>query len=72
LRSKALDDAPVDNDPGLLNFVTTVSWIGCWTSFLPQKYWPDPGKSYGTIFMTPDAGHDISVFSHQDVKVTFG
>jgi hypothetical protein len=29
LRSKAPDDAPVDDDPDLLNFTATVSWIGC-------------------------------------------
>jgi hypothetical protein len=33
--SKTLDDAPIDDDPVLLNFVVAVSWIGCWTSFLP-------------------------------------
>jgi hypothetical protein len=35
LRSKASDDAPVDDDPDLLNFVTTVFWIDCWMGFLP-------------------------------------
>jgi hypothetical protein len=28
-RSKAPDDAPVDDDPDLLNFVVAASWIGC-------------------------------------------
>jgi hypothetical protein len=28
-RSKASNDAPVVNDPNLLNFVVIVSWIGC-------------------------------------------
>jgi hypothetical protein len=37
-RSKASDDAPVDDDPNVLNFTVAVSWIGHWTSFLPQKY----------------------------------
>jgi hypothetical protein len=37
-KSKVSDDAPVDDDLDLLNFVATVSWIGYWTSFLPQKY----------------------------------
>jgi hypothetical protein len=34
LGSKAPDDAPVDNDPELLNFVGAVSWIGCRMSLL--------------------------------------
>jgi hypothetical protein len=38
LRSKAQDDAHVDDNPDLLNFIVTVSWIVCWTSFLSQKY----------------------------------
>jgi hypothetical protein len=33
-RSKALDDAPVDDDSKLLNFVMAVSWIGCRMSLL--------------------------------------
>jgi hypothetical protein len=33
--SKALDDAPVDDDPDLLNFVAVMSWIVAWSSFLP-------------------------------------
>jgi hypothetical protein len=37
-RSKASNDAPIDDDPDLLNFVTAASWIGCWMRFLPQKY----------------------------------
>jgi hypothetical protein len=65
--SKALDDALVDDDPDFLNFVMAVSWIGCWMSFLPQKYWPDSGKPDGPVFTTPDAGLAISVFSHEDV-----
>jgi hypothetical protein len=28
-RSKASDDALVDDDPALLNFVAAASWIGC-------------------------------------------
>jgi hypothetical protein len=36
-RSKAPDDAPIDDNLNLLNFVTAVSCIVCWTSFLPQK-----------------------------------
>jgi hypothetical protein len=28
-RSKTSDDAPVDDDSKLLNFVAAVSWIGC-------------------------------------------
>jgi hypothetical protein len=47
--SKALYDAPIDDDPNLLNFVAAVSWIGCRTSFLLQKYCPDPGKSDGLV-----------------------
>jgi hypothetical protein len=35
LGSKAPDDAPVNDDPKLLNFVATVSWIGCRMSLLP-------------------------------------
>jgi hypothetical protein len=27
--SKASDDAPVDDDPDLLNFVAALFWIGC-------------------------------------------
>jgi hypothetical protein len=38
LRSKVSDDAPVDNDPNLLNFVTAVSWMGRRMSLLPQRY----------------------------------
>jgi hypothetical protein len=34
-RSKAPDDAHVDDDPILLNFVTAVSWIGRRMNFLP-------------------------------------
>jgi hypothetical protein len=48
--SKELDDAPVDDDPDLLNFTVAVSRIGCWTSFLPQKYWPNPGKPDGLVW----------------------
>jgi hypothetical protein len=40
-------------------------------SFLPQKYWPDPGKPDGPVFVTPDAGPVISVFSHEDVEGGF-
>jgi hypothetical protein len=29
------DDAPIDDSPGLLNFVVVVSRISCRTSFLP-------------------------------------
>jgi hypothetical protein len=47
--SKAPNDAPVDGNPDLLNFVAAVSWIGCQMSFLPQKYWPNPGKLDGLI-----------------------
>jgi hypothetical protein len=36
--SKVPDDAPVDDDPNLLNFVVAVSWIGCRTSFLLWKH----------------------------------
>jgi hypothetical protein len=48
-RSKAPDNTPIDADHDLLNFVMTVSWVGCWTSFLPQKYCPDVGKLDGLI-----------------------
>jgi hypothetical protein len=34
-RSKAPDDAHVDDDPNLLNFVAVVSWIGRRMNFLP-------------------------------------
>jgi hypothetical protein len=74
-KSKASDDAPVDDDLELLNFVATVSWIGYWTSFLPQKYWPDPRKPDGPIskprwfsFHNPDADLAISIFSHENVE----
>jgi hypothetical protein len=40
-------------------------------SFLPQKYWPDLGKLDGPVFVTPDAGLAISVFSHEDVECDF-
>jgi hypothetical protein len=40
-------------------------------NFLPQKYWPDPGKPDGPIFMTPNAGLATSVFSHEDVECDF-
>jgi hypothetical protein len=33
-RSKTPDDAPIDDDFELLNFVTAVSWIGCQMSLL--------------------------------------
>jgi hypothetical protein len=69
--SKASDDAPVDDDPDLLNFVTAVSWIGHRMNTLSQKYWSDPGKSDGSVFMTSDAGLVISVFSHEDVEGDF-
>jgi hypothetical protein len=52
LGSKALDDAPIDDDPDLLNFATAVSWIGCRTSFLSQKYWLDPRKPDGLVWET--------------------
>jgi hypothetical protein len=68
---KMTDDAHIDDNPDLLNFVAAVSWIGCWMSFLSQKYWPDPGKPNGLIFATPDAGLAISVFSHDDVEGDF-
>jgi hypothetical protein len=45
LECKVSDDAPVDDDPKLLNFAAMVSRIGCWMSFLPQKNWPNLGKS---------------------------
>jgi hypothetical protein len=48
--SKASNDAPVDNDSNLLNFVMAVSWMGHWMSFLPQKYWSDTEKSDGSIW----------------------
>jgi hypothetical protein len=34
-RSKAPNDAPVDDDADLLNFLVTTFWISCWMSFLP-------------------------------------
>jgi hypothetical protein len=69
--SKASDDAPIDDDTDLLNLVVAVSWTGCWTSFLPQKYWPDPGKSDDPVFVTLDVGLALSVFSHEDVECDF-
>jgi hypothetical protein len=51
--SKVLDDAPIDDDPILLNFAVAVSWIVGWMSFLPQKYWPDPGKPDDLVFASP-------------------
>jgi hypothetical protein len=51
--NKVLDDAPIDDDPILLNFAVAVSWIVGWMSFLPQKYWPDPGKPDGPVFVPP-------------------
>jgi hypothetical protein len=71
LGGKAPNDAPVDDDPNLLNFFTAVSWIGCQKSFLPQKYCPDPGKPDGPVFVTPDADLAISVFSNEDVDGDF-
>jgi hypothetical protein len=71
LGSKPLDDSPVDDDPDFLNFVMAVSCIGRRTSFLPQKYWPDPGKPDGPVFMTLDASLAISVFNHEDVEGDF-
>jgi Fe-S-cluster formation regulator IscX/YfhJ len=38
LGSKVLNDAPVDDDPKLLNFTAAMSWIVGWMSFLSQKY----------------------------------
>jgi hypothetical protein len=32
--SKVSDDAPIDGDSDLLNFVMAVPWIGCGMSFL--------------------------------------
>jgi hypothetical protein len=40
-------------------------------NFLSQKYWPDLEKPDGPVFMTPDAGLAISVFSHDDVEGLF-
>jgi hypothetical protein len=70
-RSKASDDALVDDNPDLLNFVMAVSWICCWTSFRPQKYWPNSEKLDGSVFMIPDVTLIISIFSHEDVKGVF-
>jgi hypothetical protein len=70
-RSKAPDDAPINNDPNLLNFVVAVFWIGCSMSSLSQKYWPDEGKPDGPVWETSDAGLAISVFSHEDVEGDF-
>jgi hypothetical protein len=50
--SKALNDAPIDDNFDLLNFAAAVSWIGCWTSFLPQKYWPDLGNPNSLVWET--------------------
>jgi hypothetical protein len=69
--NKALDDAPIDDDPDFLNFAVAVPWNGCWMSFLLQKYWPDPRKLDDLVIVTPDAGLAISVFSHEDVKGGF-
>jgi hypothetical protein len=69
--SKASNDAPVDDNPDLINFTVTVSWVVGWTSYLTQKYWPDPGKSDGLVFVNPDAGPAFSVLSHEDVKGDF-
>jgi hypothetical protein len=69
--SKVSNDALVDDDPDLLNFAMMVSWVIGWMSFLLQKYWPDPGKSNGPVFATPDAGSVISVLSHDDVEGGF-
>jgi hypothetical protein len=66
--SKAPDDAPTDDDPNLLNFVTSVSWIDRRMIFLPQKYWPNPEKSDAPVFTTPDVSLAISIFSHEDVE----
>jgi hypothetical protein len=52
LGSKVPNYDPIDDDAKLLNFVTTVPWIGCWMSFLLQKYWPDPGKPDGLVWET--------------------
>jgi hypothetical protein len=38
VNTSSADDAPVDDDPDFLEFAVAVPWIGCWTSFLPQKY----------------------------------
>jgi hypothetical protein len=49
LGSKTPDDAPIDDHPYPLNFAVAVSWIVGWMNFLPQKYWPDPGKPDGPV-----------------------
>jgi hypothetical protein len=36
--SKAPNDTPVNDDPGLLNFTAMMPWIVGWTTFPPQKY----------------------------------
>jgi hypothetical protein len=69
--SKIPDDAPIDDDLDLLNFTAAVPWIGYWTSFLSLKYWPDLGKPDGLVFVTPDAGLVVSIFSHEDVEGGF-
>jgi hypothetical protein len=71
LGNKVLDDAPINDDPGLLNFSTVMSWIFGWMSFLPQKYWLDPGKLDGPVFTTPDVSPASSIFSHEDVEGGF-
>jgi hypothetical protein len=38
---------------------------------MPQKYWPDPRKPDGPVFVTPDAGPAISRLSHDDVEGGF-
>jgi hypothetical protein len=56
LGSKVPNDAPIDDDLGLLNFTMMVSWVVGWMSFLPQKYWPDPRNSDGPVWETGWSG----------------
>jgi hypothetical protein len=72
LGSKVPDDAPVDDDPELLNFATTVPWIGCWMRFLLQKYWSDLGKPDSPVFATLDAGLPPLYLAMRMLNVTFG
>jgi hypothetical protein len=70
--SKVLNDSPIGDDPNLLNFVTAVPWIGCWMSFLPQKYCHDLGKPNGPVFSSPDAALPSLYLAMTMSKLVFG
>jgi hypothetical protein len=72
------DDAPIDDDPDLLNFTMTgpelvVERAYCRksTSLIQGNRMVRFGKLDGPVFAPPDVGLAISVFSHEDIERGF-